>query len=154
MAEELKKQIEQLEAEYDELAKQCLKAKLKRDEAREKLRLEELEKIDQFIPEYTKRLTRLKKTIEDFILQYTRSGHIEYAFKKVDHYTNDWHDPTHDPLNWMIQEYDLLEMSSHMEIVFEYATESVRDFITKWMKTNIDYAYEKEVESMFLPIQK
>lgn len=154
MTEELIEEIEKLDAEYDELVKKCLKAKLKRDQAREKLHIEELEKIDEFIPEYTKRLERLKKIIEGFVLQYTRNCHVEYAFKKVDHYTNDWHDPTHDPLNWMIQEYDLLEMSNHMEIVFEYATESVRDFIKKWMKENVEDASEQDVGSMFLPINK
>lgn len=154
MAEELNKEIEQLNAEYHELAEKCSKAKLKRDEAREKLRIQELEKIEAFIPEYTKRLKRLKKTIDEFILQYTRDGHVEYAFKKVDHYTNDWHHPTHDPLNWMIQEYDLLEMSNHMEIVFEYATDSVRDLIQSWMKDVVQCAYEKDLENMYMPITK
>lgn len=154
MTDELREEIEQLDAEYHKLTKKCLQAKLKRDEARERLRIEELKKIDEHIPQYIKRLERLKKIIEAFVLQYTRNGHVEYAFKKVEHYTNDWHDPTHDPLNWMIQEYDLLEMSNHMEIVFEYATESVREFVDKWMKENVEYASERDLESLFLPILK
>jgi len=154
MAEELKQLIKTLEAEADPIEKKYYEIKQKLEKAKEDLALEELKNIDEHIPQYTARLKRLKKIADDFMEQYP-SGTVEYAFlHRTNFYTNDWHDPTHDPLNWMIQEYDLLEMSNHMEIVFEYATKEVRDFVEKWMTENLEYAEKRNHRNMFQPLTK
>jgi hypothetical protein len=152
MAEQIKKVIEELQNELEPLSKKYTVLREKLEKAKEQLALEDLKNIDEHIPQYTARLKRLKKIADDFMEQYP-SGTVEYAFLyRINFYTNDWHDPTHDPLNWMIQEYDLLEMSNHMEIVIEYATKEVRKFVEDWMKENITYANVKDIKSMFQPL--
>jgi archaellum component FlaC len=115
-------------------------------EAKKELEFEKLKNIETQIPEYTTRLERLKKTINAFIEQYPKDGSVEYSFIKVDAHTDDYHNQIHDPLDWTIREYDLLDMSKIMDIKFDYCLEEVKNFVDKWMKKNVDIAQSNNVE--------
>ena len=128
--------IDELRAKYEaaEEALGALRAEL--EEAEEEKAKEDIKNIESMIPEYEKRLKRLKTFIDAF-LEDERGSHVDCAFRKRDDpYLDDYHEVMHDPLDWQLVEYDLLGMSKIMEIKFDYYTEVVRDFVTKWIKEN------------------
>lgn len=149
MADQIRSELVELEDTYQSVKQKYYELRAKREELEEKLTLEELKSIDKIVPFYTKKLERLKKYSDDFVLSHNRCGNVEYAFQKVDGYIDDFHNPTNDPLNWKLSEYDLLEMSQHLEIVFEYSNDSVREFVERWMSENVVYAGLVLRESMF-----
>lgn len=130
--------IEELRAKYEAAreVKNALRAEL--EEAEEELKREGLKNIEQQVPYYEKRLKRLKVFIDAF-LEETRGADVKYAFKKQEYpYLDDFHEVMHDPLDWKIAEYDLLDMAKYMEIVFEYHNEAVKNYVETWMKENFD----------------
>ncbi len=129
--EELSKKIEEIEEE-----KRYLDS-LYQEECR-KIEEKEMENISRIIPEYTKKLERLKLYIDEF---HTHREHSEitYKFKHVSGYYDDWHDRTKDPLEWMIAEYDILGMYRNMEIIFLYSNIGLYNFIRSWIDENMNY---------------
>jgi hypothetical protein len=149
MTDELQKKIDQLTEERDIAREKYEELDNKLDQLREKMKHEELKNIEKEIPFYVRKLERIRKYMDAFMVEHSRRGNVEYAFQKVDGYIDDFHNPTMDPLNWKLSEYDLLEMSQHLEIVFEYSNEAVRGFVDRWLKDNVFYANETSRESMF-----
>jgi DNA repair exonuclease SbcCD ATPase subunit len=146
------------EQEYEHLRKALKKAEKnmsklyqKVEKAKQKMLAEKLSKIEDFIPAYTKKLERLKKFMDDgFNENQSMYDRVEYGFKKVDTYLDDYHDPMPDPLDFKISEYDLLGISEHMEIIFYYSNEALKDFIETWMKANVDYVrYTTDVDGFY-----
>ncbi len=122
--EAIEEEIAQHEAELNQLhlAKMTLESEVKK---------QELIDIDQYVPYYQKKLERLKA----FMPMYPN---IKIEFKKiVDQYTDDWHQPMRDPLDWTIHEYDVLGMDNCVDITFEYHTEAVKTFVEKWCSENM-----------------
>jgi hypothetical protein len=145
------------EQEYEHLRKALKKAEKnmsklyqKVEKAKQKMLAEKLSKIEDFIPAYTKKLERLKKFMDGFNENQSMYDRVEYGFKKVDTYLDDYHDPMPDPLDFKISEYDLLGISEHMEIIFYYSNEALKDFIETWMKANVDYVrYTTDVDEFY-----
>jgi hypothetical protein len=130
--ETLKKQLEDAEKTMSNLYQKV-------EDAKTRMMAEELSKIEDFIPTYRKKLERLKKFMDGFIEEYGQRVNIVYAFKKVDTYLDDFHEPMPDPLEFKIAEYNLIGMSDHMDIIFDYSNEGVKQFVHTWMKENADY---------------
>ena len=149
MAQEIITELGALDIEYQAIQSKYYELREKREKLQEKLKVEELKNIKELLPFYERKLQRLKKYTDAFMAENVRSGNVQYAFQKVEGYIDDYHNPTNDPLNWKLSEYDLLEMSQHLEILFEYSNESVRDFVEKWMTENVFYAGRTSREGMF-----
>jgi hypothetical protein len=138
--EELHRRIEELETLYERSSAKTQELYKELEEAREKLELEELKDIEEFIPYYTQKLERMKQYIEGFLAEDRRNS-VHYAFDKIEHpYKGDFHGVIQDPLDYLIGEYDCLGMTKFLEIVFEYHNESVRKFVQDWMKENVECA--------------
>ena len=145
--------IDELRDQVDaaEEALSALRAEL--EEARHQKAIEDLKNIEHVIPKYEKRLKRLKVYIDTFV--ENERGEVKYAFKKREHpYLDDFHEVMHDPLNWKISEYDLLDMAKYMEIIFEYHTDGVKDFVRKWMTENVEPACDEDSPEGFFGFQK
>ena len=146
------------EQEYEHLRKALKKAEKnmsklyqKVEKAKQKMLAEKLSKIEDFIPAYTKKLERLKKFIDGFNENQALYGsRVQYGFKKVDIYLDDYHEPMPDPLDFKIAEYDLIGMSDHMEIIFYYSNEALKHFIETWMKENVELVdYTTDVDGFY-----
>ena len=133
--EDIGEQYAKAKAEYERLQKVLL-------EAREEQQRKKVADITpMYAAMYTKKLERLKVYADGF-RDESRGREVKFGFRKVEPYVNDYHDPTYDPLDWRLCEYDLLEMSQHLEIVFDYSNDGVKKFVCDWMEKNMDYAYE------------
>ncbi len=91
---------------------------------------EELKTIDEHVPYYERKLERLRAFIP-------QRADVRIKYKKIDErYTNDWHQPMRDPLDWTIREYDVLGMEDVVEVTIDYYTEAVKTFVETWWQTN------------------
>lgn len=133
---DLESEEQALSARHTELWKELTAAK-------ERLALERMKTLGHMAEAYTKKLHRIKWYVDEF--GYERN--TTYAFRKVDAYSDDFHEPMADPLDWKIAEYDLLGMDQYVEIRFDYHNEAVRDFVIQWMTENLPEATENA--SMF-----
>lgn len=140
----LKERQYEIDAEHKRLYKEI-------DDAEVALAEEQMKYIDSHIPKYEAKLERIRRYVEDFATnkpgRYREN--IKYAFRKVDIYKDDFHDPMPDPLNWKISEYDLLDMDQYVEITFDYHSEAVKRFVANWMRGHVSQACEDDVESFF-----
>jgi hypothetical protein len=137
--EDLHSRIEELERLHERSAAKTKELYKELEEAREKLELECMKDIEEFIPYYTRKLERIKKYVEGFLAEDRRNS-IHYAFDKMEHpYKGDFHEVIQDPLDYLIGEYDCLGMTKFLEIVFEYHNESVKKFVEDWMEKNLGY---------------
>lgn len=125
--------------------------------AREKLAVKRLENMSYDIPKYTAKLERIKKFIESDREKkpYSRiNPNVKYMFKKRNEpYKDDFHDIVKDPLEYTLAEYNLLAMDDYIEIVFEYHSDGLKDFINKWFNENLGYAEFDEKGCMFFKLK-
>lgn len=100
---------------------------------------------------YERKLKRLKTYVEAFVAETAyesrgvlienRKRNLCYCFRKHElPYKGDDHDPIPDPLDWAVAEYDLLGMSEHLDIRFDYHSEFLKDFVVNWMTENLPHA--------------
>ena len=137
--EDLHTRIEELERLHERSAAKTRELYNELEEAREKLELECMKDIDEYIPYYTKKLERIKKFIEMFKEEHNDVS-IHYAFDKKEHpYKGDFHEVIQDPLDYLIGEYDCLGMTKFLEIVFEYHNDALKKFVQDWMEENLGY---------------
>ena len=151
MEEELRAKFIELDERYHELQELIIKAREEREAAMDALHKEQVKKMGDVIPTYTTKLERLKAYISAFD-EVARGTHcrVNFAFRKVDGYTDDFHEPMHDPLDWKIAEYNLIGMSDHVEIIFDYSNETVKEFVKRWMFENIkDVCFEDDIKELF-----
>ena len=141
--------IEELRAKHEAAEKAVEVLRVELEEAEQEMARERLKNIEDYIPLYEMRLKRLKVYIETFVENERRSD-AKYAFQKREQpYLNDFHEVTHDPLNWKIAEYNLLGMSVTMEIIFEYHPDAVKDFTRKGMAENVGRACDENAPEGF-----
>ena len=140
----IKERQQQLEEEQKQLWKDL-------SNAEDQLVEEQMKDITSQLPKYKVKLERIQKYLEGFMKEKgSRYGDtIKYAFRKVEIYKNDFHDPMPDPLNWKIAEYDLLDMDQYVEVIFDYHSEAVKRFVTEWIREHVHYACEEDVEGFF-----
>ena len=139
--EDLEKIVRDLQLSADVLDKMRSERYRQLEEAKEKLAMKRIEHMDDEIPKYEAKLNRLKKFIEAFVEENPRASVVRYRFNKIkDPYKDDFHDVMADPLEYILAEYNLLDMENYIEIVFDYYNEALRDFIKMWMSENVEYA--------------
>lgn len=140
----LKERQHEIEEENKNLYKEI-------DAAEIALAEEQMKDIVSHIPKYEAKLERIRKYIEGFVKdkQSRYRDNIKYAFRKVEIYKDDFHEPMPDPLNWKIAEYDLLDMDQYVEIIFDYHSEAVKRFVADWMHEHVHYGCEDELEGLF-----
>lgn len=128
------------ELEYEEQALSTRHTQIWKDlqAAKERLAMERMKTLGESAEMYTKKLHRIKWYVDEFGNQ----SNVSYAFRKVEAYSDDNHDPMEDPLDWKIAEYDLLGMDQYVEIQFDYHNEAVKDFVVNWMTENLPAAGE------------
>ena len=131
--------VDELQKKYDELDSERDRVSALLEEARKTLLKEKVNDIAEKIPYYVEKLERLKKFVEGF-MGTGRRHRTRYAFRKVAGYSDDDYEPIHDPLDWRINEYDLLGMDQTLEIVFDVSNEAVEDFVKTWVKKNMFWA--------------
>jgi hypothetical protein len=149
--EDLEKIIKKLEWGYEYHKKAANDEYRQLEKHREKLAIKRIEGMKYDIPKYVSKLERLKKFLEEFVSEYPSKNLVKYTFKKIkEPYIDDFHDIIPDPLEYKLAEYNLLDIDNYIEIVFDYYSEGLRNFIEKWMTENVDYA-EQEIstESLF-----
>ena len=122
---------ETLEAKQKELWKELR-------EAKERLALERMKTLGDMADTYTKKLHRIKWYVDEF----GHENNTSYAFRKVDAYSDDYHEPMADPLDWKIAEYNLLGMDQYLEIQFDYHNDAVKHFVIQWITENLPEATE------------
>lgn len=137
-----------LKAKYEQLESEANKVYQEYREKRKQLIEEQQKEIQSEIPRYIQKLNRLKAYIHGFENEVNRRRVIDYAFRKVDVYSNDFHLPVHDPLNWSIHEFDLLDMNQCLEIIIDYSHEGVKLFVQKWLAENVPGISECELNRM------
>lgn len=138
--EDLQKLVEKLQERHHALEQESSAVYKQLEEAQERLDAERLKNIGNFVPDYTRKLERLKVYIEGFVAEY-RGHEVNYAFRKREEpYKGDFHELLQDPLDYLIGEYDCLGMTKFLEIVFEYHNPAVKSFVEKWMNKNVKYA--------------
>jgi hypothetical protein len=153
--EDLRKRVEELEAKHGQLEEESAKVYKELEEAKELLCLEELKTIDENDPIYTKKLERLKTFMDAYLEENPYYNEVTFAFKKQEEpYRGDSHEIIQDPLDWMVGEYDLLGMNNFMEIIFEYHTEAVKNFVLRWMKEHAEYANESSLKGLYKDFSK
>ena len=147
----MEERLEQLEAEYNATETRLRELAELLYIAEKECKRERIINIEEKIPAYTARLERLGRIIKDFTDTYQIHGEVQYAFHYIDEgYVSDGYDPMSDPMDWNIVEYDLLGMNQNLEIVFDYSTLAVKDFIENWMKTTFPTAeYQENVDKLF-----
>ena len=140
----IKERQQQIEEEQKQLWKDLSKAE-------EELAEEQMKDISTHISKYEAKLERIRKYLEGFIEDKRGRfrDNVKYAFRKVEIYKDDFHDPMPDPLNWKIAEYDLLDMDQYVEIIFDYHNEAVKRFVADWMGEHVPFACEDVEESFF-----
>lgn len=132
LVNELRRKYHELDSERDRVSGLL-------DEAIKELLKEKVKDIAEKIPSYVEKLERLKKFVEGF-MSGGRGHRTRYAFRKVAGYSDDDYEPIHDPLDWRINEYELLGMDHTLEIVFDVSNEAVEDFVKTWVKKNMFWA--------------
>lgn len=138
--EDLQNLVEKLRERHDALEQESSAVYKQLEELQERLDAERLKNIENVVPEYTRKLERLKVYIDGFISDY-RGHEVNYAFRKCDEpYRGDHYELLQDPLDYLIGEYDCLGMTKFLEIVFEYHNPAVKSFVEKWMNKNVEYA--------------
>jgi hypothetical protein len=125
--------VDELENEQQEL--ETRQKQLWKDlyDAKERLAMERMKTLGDRAELYTKKLHRIKWYVDEF----GKEANVSYAFRKVEGYSDDFHEPMEDPLDWKIAEYDLLDMDQYVEIQFDYHNEAVKDFVVNWLKENL-----------------
>lgn len=99
---------------------------------------------------YERKLRRVKAYVEAFVAETAyesrgalienRKMNLKYGFRYHElPYTDDAYEAMNDPLDWAIMEYDLLGMSEHLDIRFDYHSEFLKDFVMKWMLENMPH---------------
>ena len=129
--DELENEEQTLSARHTQIWKELAAAK-------ERLALERMKTLGDMAETYTKKLHRIKWYVDEF----GHENNTSYAFRKVDAYSDDYHELMADPLDWKIAEYDLLGMDQYLEIRFDYHNEAVKDFVLQWLKENLPEASE------------
>lgn len=150
-ASELEAKIQALKQRQEEIREEEKTLYKEIEDAEVALAEEQMKNITSLIPKYEAKLERIRKYLEGFIKE-KRKGYrdnIKYAFRKVEIYKDDFHDPMPDPLNWKIAEYDLLDMDQYVEIIFDYHSEAVKRFVADWMREHVHYACEDDLTSFF-----
>ncbi len=135
----LQETVNELQRKCNELDRERDKVSAQLDEAIKQLLKEKVKDIAEKIPYYVEKLERLKRFVEGFMAG-GRGHRTRYAFRKVAAYSDDDYEPIHDPLDWRINEYELLGMDHTLEIVFDVSNDAVEDFVKTWMKKNMFWA--------------
>lgn len=125
------------------------------EEAKAQLIKERLHILGGTAEVYAKKLKRIKTFTDAFVEEtawchiegqtvYPRKRNLYYGFRKINEvYTNDFHDPMVDPLDYQIAEYNMLGMQEELQVRFDYYSEATKDFVMKWMKENVpDMSYD------------
>jgi ElaB/YqjD/DUF883 family membrane-anchored ribosome-binding protein len=128
------------------------------EEAKAQLIKERVEVLGETAEDYAKKLKRIKAFTDAFVEEtawtlmegqtvYPRKRHLSYGFRKIPEvYTTDDHEPTEDPLDYQIAEFDMLGMQEELQVRFDYYSEATKDFVMKWMKENMpDMIYEDDL---------
>lgn len=149
--EELRKQLDELRLKQKETEELLNKMSWEITDLENKIIEEDQKDFEVMIPNYTAKLERLKVFTDGFISEHPRRGEVKYAFKRYGDscYTDDFHQPMHDPLEWTIAEYNLIGMSDYIEILFYYTKDGLKHFINNWMKENIPYSEFNFPEEFF-----
>lgn len=146
--DDLHKQLDILQLKHKETEEYLKKLYWEIDSLEHKIIEEEQKDIKGMIPKYTHKLERLKVYMDEFMKEEWCSK-VLCKFKKVDTYTNDFHQPMHDPLEWTLAEYDLLGMDTYLEIIFYYSKEAVKQFIENWIESNMKYVEINSIHTFF-----
>lgn len=150
MEDELRNQLNELDQKYETLQDMLSKVYEQREAARDALHKEQVKKMDDVIPKYTAKLERLKAYIESWKAASRGKNEVKFAFRKCEPYKDDFHELMHDPLDWKISEYDLLGFWDHLEIIFDYSDETIKEFVRRWMFENIeDLCFEDDIKELF-----
>lgn len=152
MEDELRNQLAELEQKYETLREMMSETYEKKEAVRDALHKEQVKKFDGILPKYTAKLERLKAYISGFeAVARGRFEKVKFAFRKCEPYKDDFHEPMHDPLDWKLCEFNLIGMSDHLEIIFDYSDEVVKEFVKRWMWENVkdSSCYEDDVKELF-----
>ena len=151
MEDKLLDNVIHLDEKYHELQELISKTYEDLEAAKDALHKERVKKFDGILPKYTAKLERLKAYINAF--EETARGRFEkvkFAFRKCEPYKDDFHEPMHDPLDWKLAEFNLIGMSDHLEIIFDYSDETVKEFVKRWMFENIkNVGFEDDIKELF-----
>lgn len=131
-AKDIQSKLEEIENKKFELMNELCRTEKEIREA------EVLLDISNVIPKYEKKLERLKNYMESNTNSYGKV--VSYAFKKNrDSYTIEG-ELIQDPLDYKLVEFNPSSTNDHIEIVFHYYNELVKEFVKKWFDKNISYA--------------
>jgi hypothetical protein len=135
--------LEELQEKYWALLKETEEVSKLLEEEKSKILKAKTMDLGPKIPYYTEKLERLKKYIEGFMSE-KRGRNTKYYFRKVNSYSDDDYDPMHDPLDWTIIEYDLINMNQYLTIIFDVSNDVLQEFVKTWMQKNVFYAENDE----------
>lgn len=106
--------------------------------------------MEDVVSAYTTKLERLKAYIVGFeSAAQRRFEKVKFAFRKCEPHKDDFQEPMHDPLDCKLCEFNRIGMSDHLEIIFDYSDEVVKEFVKRWMFENIkNSCFEDDVNEL------
>ena len=156
----MEQRLAELEAREKELEEEKRRLWREIEDAKAKLLNERMSTLDSTQREfYERKLRRLKAYVDAFVAETAyesrgvlienRRSNLKYGFRKMEGpYKDDWHEVMEDPLDWTIAEYDLLGMSENVDIRFDYYSEFLKIFVTKWMDEHMPHVEPYPLEGL------
>lgn len=156
----MEQRLAELEAKEHDLQEEQKRLSKEIEETKEKLFDQRMSTLDSRQREfYERKLRRLKAYVDAFVAETTyesrgvlienRRSNLKYGFRKREEpYTDDWHEIMADPLDWTIAEYDLIGMCENVDIRFDYYSEFLKDFVTKWMDEHMPHVEPYPLEGL------